>query len=420
SLDSAALAAARVIAEGNIAGYAGSVEARATAAAQNAARVNLSENAVVSDPQVLNSLVASMVVQTEEKQSGIKKWKEVSVALNRLPAGTLLFSIIPGGMKSFLVSAAAKAKVRTANVHIILDTSASTYCPPQNVDQLDECGCGEASASGAPCSEPTKLTLMKDAVEEFIKQFDSERDRIGLVSFNTAAKVDVTMAQAARGWASSGIMTKLRSLQPAGQTNICDALYHAQVDMQQNGLAANAVYVLVSDGAPTAGRFSFANARQPLPGGPDYFIWDDRVDCIMSPDEPPVLPGEGGATVPNPDYRRIKKTMVSRIHDTAKPPNAPGKFHPGTFYELAMDRSGPTESRSRNGEMADYLESSWYEYLFSSFVPCSNISCREIIELEEGGASYAVVNRLRACLKDVSFNTYQNWSKVLMVDLIST
>ena len=171
--------------------------------------------------------------------------------------------------------------------------------------------------------------------------------------------------------------------------------------MDDNDLAANAVYVIVSDGAPTAGRFELAAPRGTMGTGPGYIFWDDRVDCQMTDCNPEEEPSETNC-------KRTTQPMVSRLYDEARPPTG-GAFAAGTFYETAMERPQPNEGVS---EEHDFTGASWYEYLQDSVVACSNdhLSCRQVINKFNEGAEaafpYALVSRLKECVKDVSFNTH--------------
>lgn len=215
----------------------------------------------------------------------------------------LLIHIVPfdifgvgGTGRSLRLSAAAAnaiAERRPGNVSLILDVSRSMACPADG-----ECTCNTPERTRS-CEEETaaagvdsRLDLLKEAVSTFLDQFDTSIDRVSLTPFNIAASLDdnyvaggqavrfsldssVNSPQAEFGFDLADFESAMDNFSPTGATNICDGIMRAYSEASRVGLAGNpdvsrdqeVSYVVFSDGAPTAGRFLFANPNQLPPTG---------------------------------------------------------------------------------------------------------------------------------------------------------
>jgi len=113
---------------------------------------------------------------------------------------------------------------RALDVMIVLDRSGS----------MDDAG-------GSPLQP---ITDAKDAAKALIDELDSSVDRVGLVSYSTSATLD-------QGLTSNfnAVKTSIDGLVADGRTNIGDAVYTAQAELNSNG-RSDAVHVMVvlSDG----------------------------------------------------------------------------------------------------------------------------------------------------------------------------
>jgi hypothetical protein len=377
-MDAAALAGARVIAtEGR------GQTTKALSAAKDALRVNLEENQPASAALInsfVNSLNGSLVDNPDPKGLVYR----VSTA-KALEIETYLFRYLPGMATTFAVSTTAEAKLRPAAVHIIVDTSASMRCPANEVT-LQPCDCGLASPSSQPCDLPSaKLTLFQQAINNFVKNFDETNDRVGVVGFNTAARLFVPI-NAARGFSKSQVQSAISGLKPAGETNLCDGFFQAYQDMAAKRQQGNAVYVIVSDGSPDAGRFEFAGAKSAGLAQNSYYVWDSFTRCMTTGD-PNAKPDEN--TVVESDFMPSKLCEAAPISVLAPL----GVQDP--LYETDWIRKGPPDP-----DMYDYGAPSWDEWFTPRVPTCSEKSCIDVWPLS------ARMDRLRSCLADVSFRTY--------------
>jgi Flp pilus assembly protein TadG len=185
-----------------------------------------------------------------------------------------------------LLNAVAGAIRKLANVCLMLDFSASMQCPSSTASSDPGCQCLTENRTGA-CPSPHKMDTLIEGVKTFVKRFDFNNEHIVIVPFNIAAQaytlpdlLNLAVGQKS-GYLDSDIDAALNRLkqtyQPAADTNIIDALMrgHALVADPSSGIGPNqeVAYVLFSDGAPSAGRFYFANPKGGLaawnPGGTD-------------------------------------------------------------------------------------------------------------------------------------------------------
>ena len=204
----------------------------------------------------------------------------------------LLLDLVPwwllktNGPAQVQVNAAAKIERREANIGLLLDFSSSMGCPSEDNLNATYCKClrptrestedcsQEAvrigNAAGYPVSQ--KFVDLRNAVQEFVSYFDPLRDRIGLITFSTVAKVGVHVKTVADGRGfdkaviDQAIVTAATS-GPSGNTNVADAFITAYQDFADAGIFAATVngkpekisFVYFSDGAPTAGRFALTD-----------------------------------------------------------------------------------------------------------------------------------------------------------------
>lgn len=376
-MDAAALAGARVLAvEGR------GQTAKALSAAKDALRVNLEENNPASAQQIdsfVNSLTGTLADNPEPKGLTYK----VATG-NNLEIETYLFRYLPGTATTFAISTTAEAKIRSAAVHIIVDTSASMRCPVDEVT-LQPCDCGLASQSSTPCDLPSaKLTKFQTAINNFIQHFDEANDRVGVVGFNTAARLFVPINEA-RGFSKSQVQSAISGLKPAGETNLCDGFFQAYQDLAAKKQQGNAVYVVVSDGSPDVGRFQFAHPRSPALDGSSYYLWDSFTRCNLQPDAWPV-----------PDGAIEADFMPSKFYSAA-PLNERGPLGvQDLLYETDWVRKTPPDTN-----MYDHAAPTWEEWFTARVAGCSGLSCQSV-----WNPASSRTDRLKSCLQDVSFYTF--------------
>jgi hypothetical protein len=140
--------------------------------------------------------------------------------------------------------------LRPANIFLLLDTSGSMA----------------ASATTTGGSSKSKIEVLKEATGSFIDMFNPYKDRIAVIDFGTSVKnasqLQNFSAADSGGSGHLAIKTRVRTLQPGGQTNPGDALLN--VIEQSNGLAgganASSFVLIFTDGAPNVYRLNFSNA----------------------------------------------------------------------------------------------------------------------------------------------------------------
>ena len=175
------------------------------------------------------------------------------------------------------LSATAGAIRKIANVCVMLDFSSSMQCPATGTPGSSTyCECLTQNRTG-PCQRPQKIDELVSSVKEFLRMFDFNNDRIGIVTFNVAAQsftlgelaalaqshIPPNMTLADLDGAIDNVSTRY---QPAGDTNIADALMAGQKLMKSISPGQEVAYVMFSDGAPSAGRFLFASPKGGLAG----------------------------------------------------------------------------------------------------------------------------------------------------------
>ncbi|MFN8391932.1 MAG: VWA domain-containing protein [Bdellovibrionota bacterium] len=162
------------------------------------------------------------------------------------------------------VTAASTSVRNVSDIVLVLDVSGSLRCPVSG-----PCTCLDPN-SGAACSEDaSRYHRLIDAVKDFLRMFDLEKDRIYISVYNLAARgyslSELRRYLGLQGPANAEQIEQIgeyfkQNLQPGSATNVCDGL---MTGLEQIGSASpppqNPTYVLFSDGAPTAGRFLFAD-----------------------------------------------------------------------------------------------------------------------------------------------------------------
>jgi hypothetical protein len=179
------------------------------------------------------------------------------------------FSIF--GVNSFqTLEVNAQGQLSEAYVSMLLDFSGSMQC-----DATTDC---TTNADMLPIgSDNSKAGKLRAAAIDFVKNFKSRRDRIQLVPYNIAAKVDKRFGQEfiLQDWVTA---INNRTNDPSNpfreisNTNPSDALYRAWQDARLTQVNGQFIYqtkrksiVYFSDGAPTAGRFQFRTPQNTSP-----------------------------------------------------------------------------------------------------------------------------------------------------------
>lgn len=197
-----------------------------------------------------------------------------------------LMSYIPGqfgcdgGLShTCTVSVVSRIELRPANVGLVLDTSGSMACPRDGSD----CSACQHALPPNDCntvfgpSNNQVIVALKEAVRGFTSFFNPNRDRINIVPFNIVADPSYFSVRTAAGAAVpfgesqarlDAFFDKIDSLVPRSSTNMCDGLLTSFQDFAAANPPVlgneNSFFLLFTDGAPNAGRFSFSNRRPSL------------------------------------------------------------------------------------------------------------------------------------------------------------
>ncbi len=199
--------------------------------------------------------------------------------MDAVPLRLLGLSPVGAGQQ---LTARAKSRRNPANLILALDVSSSMGCP-----RVGSCECLLPQRSGAPCASPTKIGDLVDAVAEFLELFDFNSDQIVFVPFTLNAR-GFTFDEVVALAVGAGIISRVRpNLQksdlkpmikhlveryvPSSSTNISAALLESYRMMRQEAPTASWSVVLVSDGAPSAGRLLLAQNRALAASNPDGF-----------------------------------------------------------------------------------------------------------------------------------------------------
>ena len=240
----------------------------------------------------------------------------------------LLLSFVPleilnaGSIADTLgLDASATGEIKPAYVSLILDFSSSMACPDTIVHGVPyECPClsydGPDPNLRCPAralEDGTKLRAMIDGVNEFLQRFKPGRDRVSIVPYNLSATVFNSLTKAFTtddrdlwNWNDPTRQSSLVSLINGGAlslgdwTNPSDGLLTSFEDMQSFASATgqDQFYVILSDGAPTAGTFNFVGAGRQIMFSNFY----PAVQQVYEPMGPtlPILSGPRIRWLPGP------------------------------------------------------------------------------------------------------------------------
>jgi Mg-chelatase subunit ChlD len=148
------------------------------------------------------------------------------------------------GWRNFTVSAIAATYIRTLDLVLVLDSSGSLNTPN------------------------TTPALLRSAAKNFIQNFDSSSDRIGLIHFASGAVQDVTMTDT-RGFSLTTLNNAIDNISVHGATTSEEALRMARAQLDgvtpasQSSLRA---IVFFTDGAPNGVAGTFTNNGSPVQG----------------------------------------------------------------------------------------------------------------------------------------------------------
>ncbi len=128
--------------------------------------------------------------------------------------------------------------------------------------------------SGSMAGDQIRVAV--DAALDFVARADWASTRIGLVSFNSSARVDLPMGL--DGWA---MREALAGLQAGGGTNIAEALSVARESMLDSGrLSTRWVFVLLSDGGSDRSA-AIAEAERSRDEGIEIFSISVQADAVL-------------------------------------------------------------------------------------------------------------------------------------------
>lgn len=213
AVDSASLAAARAVTQGN------TEDAQRASARQSAKEffdINYPANYLMSTP-VLNT-----VGVTFDKG---KVTIDVSAKAS-LPVS--LMGVL--GFKTLDVNASAQTIRKDLDMVLAMDTS------------------GSLSANAT-------AKAVRAAGVSFLNKFNSTVDRVGLVHFATGAEVDLPISSSSRGFNRTSATTKINAFDFSGGTNSTEGLWRARNELNniaQNDRSSLRVIVFFSDGSPAA------------------------------------------------------------------------------------------------------------------------------------------------------------------------
>ena len=172
------------------------------------------------------------------------------------------------GWRNFSVNASATSTIRTLDLILVLDSSGSLNTPN------------------------TTPALLRSAAKNFIQNFDSSSDRIGLIHFASGSVSDVTITDT-RGFSLSTLNNAIDNISVTGATTSEEALRRARAQLDgitstsQSSLRA---IVFFTDGAPNGVASIYTNG----PSGPAdlYSETDNYCPCSSC-----TNPLSGGSTL---------------------------------------------------------------------------------------------------------------------------
>jgi len=247
AVDAAAIAAGRVVSQGS--------------------SVITSKSAQFFNANYPTGLLGSTVTNqnTNAVHNGDGSW---TITVNATASVPTFFARVVG-WRNFSVNASATSTVRTLDLILVLDSSGSLNTPS------------------------TTPALLRSAAKNFIRNFDTSSDRIGLVHFASGAVTDVAIT-ITRGFNLTAIDNAIDNISVSGATTAEEAMRLAKVQLDAIPSASQSslrAIVFFTDGAPNgvAGIFrnNFTNVQGDLysetdPGGAPYRMWvTNRQDTVL-------------------------------------------------------------------------------------------------------------------------------------------
>lgn len=220
---------------------------------------------------------------------------------------------LPGVGATRRVSVVGRAQMRPSNISLILDASESMSCPQIVIGGNQSCpcvpNCNQSPGAGS------RIEALRIAATNFVQNFDTAVDAINVVAYGHGAELIVPFRPSGgRGFNMAGVTNAIAGITAQGATNVSDGLITAYVDALQSLHTNDASYILFSDGAATAGRFTLTpeslgpqiNANRVdirnnvIPGAPawanyDWIQWSITQGANSFPNRfylnPPPTPG---------------------------------------------------------------------------------------------------------------------------------
>lgn len=234
AVDTAAIAGARALAEGND-------DAERIAAGQAAARNYYAANFPAN---YQGSALGAVTVDAVHDPSGY--WRVTATGSANMPV--TFMAVL--GFNDLTIRATGQTIRRDLDVILVLDTSGSLGPPT------------------SPAS--TFPTLKNAAINSFVNRLNAGSDRVGLVSFAAGGVVDVPIVKTgARGFSKTQVVNAINALNPAGYTASAEGMRLALNELNGVPMASRSslrMIVFFSDGAPNAAPANFSNGGIPVIG----------------------------------------------------------------------------------------------------------------------------------------------------------
>lgn len=209
ALDSAAVAAARAVTNGND-------QAQQTASAQSAAREFFDANFPAG---YLGAVPAWVTPRVSFNQGQVTIDVTATATMPNSLTGLL-------GMSNVTVASTATTVRKDLDLVFVIDSSGSM--------------------------SPVWTTVKSNA-NSFLDQFSPTTDRVGLVHFSTGAVSDIAIRTSQRGFDRTAMKTKINSLPSDDYTNYVEGLYQARLQLDSvptSNRSSLRVVVFFSDGEP--------------------------------------------------------------------------------------------------------------------------------------------------------------------------
>jgi len=222
AVDSAALAAARAVPDGNTADQQ---IASAQAASATFFAANMPTNYMLSTPKLLSTKVAL---------NGGTATIDVTA---EAPMPVSLMQVL--GFKSLTPTASAQTIRKDLDMAFVVDTSGSLY---------------------------SSRTAVKASAKSFLNKFNVTQDRVSLIHFAYGAEIDNPINTTARGFNRTSMLSKIDGYGFDGPTSSVEGMWNARDQLNAITTANRSslrVIVFFSDGAPTA-LGAYWNYRNPL------------------------------------------------------------------------------------------------------------------------------------------------------------